>query len=164
MKVGLDSNVLVASVKKVGEPFHDSVLELSKKMKDENVSGISSALALIELPGALASSSKMPIEKIYEVTASVQGQFNLKIMGFESYVDLAKDLMFEFRDLKSKWQIGSADFHHIATSIQESCDFFVTTDEKHLLRTVCREAFEKRIKIINPIQALGSFLKGHDLD
>jgi len=41
-----------------------------------------------------------------------------------------------------------------ATSIQEGCDLFVTTDEKHLLRTVCREAFEKHIKIINPIQSL----------
>ncbi|MGD0175583.1 MAG: hypothetical protein ABSC50_02020 [Candidatus Bathyarchaeia archaeon] len=54
----------------------------------------------------------MPIEKIYEVTASVQAAFKLKIVEFEDYVDLAGELMFEFRDLKSKWQIGSADFHH----------------------------------------------------
>jgi predicted nucleic acid-binding protein len=154
MKIGIDSNVLVASVKKLGEPFHDSALELSKRIKDENGSGISSALVLIEVPGALAASSRMPIENIYEVTASVQDQFNLSIMEFESYVDLAKDLMFEFRDLKSKWQIGSADFHHMATSIQEGCDLFVTTDEKHLLRTVCRKAFEKHIKITSPTQAL----------
>ena len=154
MKIGLDSNALVASVKKLGEPFHDSALELSKRVKDENGSCIGSALVLIEIPGALASSSNMPIEQIYEVTASIQEQFNLSIMQFGSYVDLAKDLMFEFRDLKSKWGIGSADFHHIATSIQEGCDFFVTTDEKHLLRTICREALEKHIKIINPAQAL----------
>ena len=154
MKVGIDSNVLVASVKKLGEPFHDSALELSRRIKDENGSGISSGLVLIEVPGALAASSKMPIEKIYEVTATVQEQFNLKIMQFESYVDRARDLMFEFRDMKSKWQIGSADFHHLATSIQEGCDFFVTTDEKHLLRTVCKEALERHIKIINPAQAV----------
>jgi predicted nucleic acid-binding protein len=154
MKIGIDSNVLVASVKKLGEPFHNSALELSKRLRDENGSGITSALALIEIPGALASSTRMPIEKIYEVTSSIQSQFNLKIMEFESYVDLARDLMFEFRDLKSKWQIGSADFHHMATSIQEGCDLFVTTDEKHLLRTVCREAFRKHIKIISPTQAL----------
>ncbi len=154
MKIGLDSNVLVASVKKLGEPFHDSSIALSRKIKDEEGSVVGSALVLIEVPGALASSSKIPIEKIYEVTASVQDQFNLRIMEFESYVDLAKDLMFEFRDLKSKWQIASADFHHVATSIQEGCDLFVTTDEKHLLRPVCREAFEKHIKIVNPTQAL----------
>jgi predicted nucleic acid-binding protein len=154
MKVGIDSNVLVASVKKLGEPFHDSALELSKRMKDESRSGISSALVLTEVPGALAASTKMPIEKIYEVTASVQEEFNLSIMEFESYVDLARDLMFEFRALKSRWQIGSADFHHIATSIQEGCDLFVTTDEKHLLRPVCRVAFEKHIKITDPTQAL----------
>lgn len=154
MKIGLDSNVLVASVKKLDEPYHDSCLALSKRIRNENGSGIGSALVLIEVPGALAASSKIPIEKIYEVTASVQDQFNLRIMEFGSYVDLAKELMFEFRELKSRWQIGSADFHHIATSIQEGCNHFVTTDEKHLLRSTCREAFEKHIKIINPIQAL----------
>ena len=37
-------------------------------------SGLASALGLIEVPGALAASSKMPIEKIYEVTASVMGR------------------------------------------------------------------------------------------
>lgn len=154
MKFGIDSNVLVASVKKLGEPFHDSALELSRRIIDENMSGVSSALVLTEVPGALAASSKMPIENIYEVTAAVQDQFNLRIMEFESYVKLANELMFEYRDLKSKWQIGSADFHHIATSIQEGCELFVTTDEKHLLRTVCRQALEKQIKVINPTQAL----------
>jgi predicted nucleic acid-binding protein len=154
VRVGLDSNVLVASVKAPGEPYHDAAVELSKRIVKENVSSIGSALILIEIPGALASSTKMPIEKIYEVSASVQAGFKLKIMEFESYVDLASELMFEFRDLKSRWQIGSADFHHIATSIQENCGFFVTTDEKHLLRQVCREAFEKHIKILSPDQAL----------
>ena len=154
MKLGLDSNVLVASVKKFGEPFHDSALALSKRIRDEDGTGIGSALVLIEVPGALASASKMPIEKIYEVTASVQDQFNLSIMEFQSYTDLARDLMFEYRDLKSKWQIGSADFHHIATSVQEGCEVFVTTDEKHLLRATCKDAFEKHIRILNPTQAL----------
>jgi len=154
MRFGLDSNVLVASVKKLGEPYHDSALTLSKLIKDENGSGIGSALILVELPGALASSSKMPIEKIFEVTASIQQEFNLRIMEFEAYTSLARDLMFEFRDLKSKWQIGSADFHHVATSVQEGCDLFVTTDEKHLLRTACRDAFEKHIRILSPTEAL----------
>jgi len=154
MKLGLDSNVLVASVKKLGEPFHDSALALSKRIRDQDGTGIGSALVLIEIPGALASASKMPIEKIFEVTASVQDQFNLTIMEFQSYTDLARDLMFEYRDLKSKWQIGSADFHHIATSVQEGCDAFVTTDEKHLLRAPCKDAFKKHIRIVNPTQAL----------
>lgn len=154
MKIGLDSNVLVASVKKPGEPYHDSALELSEKIANESVSSIASALVLIEIPGALASSTKMPIERIYEVSVSLQTGFKLRIMDFEGYVDLARELMFEFRELKARWQIGSADFHHIATSIQESCDLFVTTDEKHFLRTVCRENFEKHIKIVNPRQAL----------
>jgi predicted nucleic acid-binding protein len=154
MKIGLDSNVLVASVKKPGEPYHDSVLELAKKAAREDVSCVASALVLIEIPGALASSTNMPIERIYEISASLQTAFRMRIMEFGGYVDLARELMFEFRDLKSKWQIGSADFHHVATSIQESCDLFVTTDEKHLLRPVCRKQFEKHIRMVNPHQAL----------
>jgi predicted nucleic acid-binding protein len=157
MKIGLDSNVLVASVKKPGEPYHDSALELAKKFAREDVSSVASALVLIEIPGALASSTHMPIERIFEISTSVQRAFRLGIMEFEGYVDLARKLMFEFRDLKSKWQIGSADFHHLATSIQESCDLFVTTDEKHLLRTACKENFERHIKIVDPHQALEVF-------
>jgi hypothetical protein len=36
MKTGLDSSVLVASVKKIGEPFHDSSIALPRKIKDED--------------------------------------------------------------------------------------------------------------------------------
>lgn len=50
MKVGFDSNVLVASVKKPGEPYHDSSLELAKKVAQEDVSSVASALVLIEIP------------------------------------------------------------------------------------------------------------------
>jgi predicted nucleic acid-binding protein len=153
LKLGFDSNVLVASVKKVGEPYHNSAIELAHKVSQAHMSGIASVLVLIEVPGALAS-TKMPVEKIYQVSTSLQLNFNLTIMGFEAYVDPARELMFEFRELKSKWQMGSADFHHIATSIQEGCDFFVTTDEKHFLRPECRKHFEKHIKVANPDEAL----------
>jgi len=162
LKMGLDSNVLVASVKKVGEPYHRATLELARTISREDVSSVASGLVMIEVPGALASSSRMPIEKIYEVTVSVQANFKLKIMEFEAYVDLARDLMFEFRDLKSKWDIGSADFHHVATSIQEGCDFFVTTDERHLLRAECRENFEKHMKIVDPKEALEALRIKHE--
>jgi len=117
LKVGLDSSVLVASVKKLGEPYHNSAIELARKISQEDMPSVASALVLIEVPGAL-SSTRMPIEKIYQVSISLQASFNLRIMEFEAYVDLARDLMFEFRELKSKWEIGSADFHHVATSIQ----------------------------------------------
>ena len=147
---------MVASVKKVGEPYHDSAIELARRVSRADVSSLASALVLIEVPGALAS-TKMPIEKIYQVLASLQANFNLRIMEFEAYVDLARELMFEFRELKSKWQIGSADFHHVATSIQEGCDFFVTTDEKHLLRSECRKHFEKHIRIAHPDEAVEAF-------
>ena len=154
MKVGLDSNVLVASVKKGGEPQHNSAVNLANEISKRDAVGVASALVLIEVPGALCSSTKMPVEMIYEVLASLQANFKLRIAEFEAHVALARDLMLEFRGLKSKWEIGSTDFHHIATSIAEGCDLFVTTDEKHMLREECRKEFEKYIRIATPNQAL----------
>lgn len=154
MKVGLDSNVLVASVKRSGEPHHNSAISLAKEISKQDGVGVVSALVLIEVPGALSSSTRMPVEKIYEVLASLQANFRLRIAEFEAHTALARDLMFEFRGLKSKWEIGSADFHHIATSIANGCDLFITTDEKHMLREECRKEFEKYIKIVAPNQAL----------
>ena len=153
MKIGLDSNVLVASVKKAGEPYHNSAVKLADEISKRNAVGVASALVLIEVPGALCSSTKMPVEKIYEVLASLQANFKLRIAEFEAHASLARDLMFEFRGLKSKWEIGSADFHHIATSIAEGCDLFVTTDEKHIMREECRNEFAKHIRIATPDQA-----------
>jgi predicted nucleic acid-binding protein len=77
MKIGLDSNVLVASVKKLGEPFHDSALELSKRIRDENGSGIGSALVLMEIPGALVSSTKTRVVARYTPFRSA-GRSDLK--------------------------------------------------------------------------------------
>ena len=116
--------------------------------------GVASALVLIEVPAALCSSTKMPVEKIYEVLASLQDNFRLRIAEFEAHAGLTRDLMFEFRGLKSKWEIGSADVHHLATSIAEDCDVFVTTDEKDMLREECRKEFGKHIRIVAPNQAL----------
>ncbi len=61
MKVGLDISVLIASVKRVGEKYHKEAQELSKKISQEGHQGICSPLLLIELPGALASLTTMPI-------------------------------------------------------------------------------------------------------
>ncbi len=156
MKIGLDASVLVAWVKKIGEKYHEDALELSIRITSDGHHGMSSALLLIELPGALASSTTMPIEKIYDVEASVMEKFRLGIKPYEPYVDRAVEFMLEFRSLKTKWEIGSADFHYLATSHQEGCDFFVTTDEKHLLRAECKEAFSKYIRILAPDEAASS--------
>jgi predicted nucleic acid-binding protein len=85
----------------------------------------------------LASSTTVPIDRIYEALLSVQEHFRLNIMAYESCLERAKELIFEFRELKSKWKIGYADFYHLATCIDEGCSFFVTTDERHLLRDEC---------------------------
>jgi predicted nucleic acid-binding protein len=82
LKIGLDSNLLIASVKKHAEPYHGSALELGRRASKEEISSVASALVLIEITGALASSTKMPVEKIYEVVASLHTNFNLRIMEF----------------------------------------------------------------------------------
>ena len=156
MKVGLDASVLVASVKRTGEKHHEDALTLAKKMGTGEHEGVCSALLLIEITGALASSTTMPVEKIYDVELSLIKGFRVNMRPFELYADRTVDLMLEFRDLKSKFGIGSADFHYLATASGEGCDFFVTTDEKHLLKRECRERFSKYIPIHTPSEALRS--------
>lgn len=58
MKVGLDSTVLVASVKRAGKPHHNSAVNLAKEISERDGVGVASALVLIEVPGALSSSTK----------------------------------------------------------------------------------------------------------
>jgi predicted nucleic acid-binding protein len=144
--------VLIASVKKIGEKYHNDVLGISHKITERHHEGICSSLLMIELPGALASSTTMPFEKIYEV--SVIENFRAAVMPYEAYVKRAVELMLEFRDLKARYEIGSADFHYLATSVQEGCEFFVTTDEKHLLRPSCRDALSRHLKVLAPDEAL----------
>ncbi len=144
----------MASVKKAGEKYHGDAVELSRRIIRGGHDTLSSALVLVELPGALAASTNMPVEKIYEVEASAGENIRLSIMAFEPYVERAVEFMFEFRDLKSRWEIGSADFHYLATSYQEGCEFFVTTDERHLLRTETRKVFSKYLKVLAPDEAV----------
>lgn len=153
MKIGLDSGALLASVKRVGEKNHEGALGLSRMIARGEHQGICSALVLTEVPGALASATGMPVDKIYETELSLLNDFRVNIRPFEQYADVAVDLMLEFRDLKRKADINSADFHHLATAIGESCEFFFTVDEKRLLRADVREAFSRRIQISSPSDA-----------
>lgn len=151
MRLGIDTSALIASVKKKGEKFHDSAILLSDFIKDNGHIGIASSLVLIELPGALTTSA-LPVEKIFEVQASVQDNFNLEILSYDEYVGRTVELMMEFRDLKRI--LGAADFHHLATSIKEGCEIFITVDEHHLLSAETKQALQKYISILSPDEAL----------
>lgn len=158
MKLGIDTSALIASVKKKAEKFHDSAILLSDLIKDRGHRVIVSSLVLIELPGALIMTT-MPLERIFEIESSVQENFNLEILSYEDYVDRTIELMMEFRDLKRALKIGAADFHHLATSVQEKCEMFITVDEHHLLMDETKQAFKKYINILDPNEALPK-LKG----
>lgn len=151
MKLGLDTSVLIASVKKRGEKYHSSAVELAETVKKNSHVGVASSLVLVELPGALAT-TRMPVEKIYETESSLEQSFNLEIMSYENYVDRTVDLILEFRDVKRRLGIGAADFHHLATSIDEGCSSFVTVDERHLLRGETVDALKRHIDILSPKQ------------
>lgn len=153
MKVGLDSSVLVASVKRVGEKFHAGAIELAVGIRKGGHQGVCSALVATELPGALLASTSMPIERVYEVQVSTLSAFRATLMTYEPYVAKTMELMIEFRELKSKWGIGSADFHHLATAVAEGCSIFVTTDERHLLRKESRAELSKMLEITDPAGA-----------
>ncbi len=154
LNVGLDASTLIASVKRDGEKFHGDALELARRIKDQGHRGVSSSLALIEVPGALSSSTRMPIEKVYDVLVSVLAGFSVDIMPFEGQVDRAVEFMLEFRELKRKADVGSADFHYLAAAYNEGCGLFVTTDEKHLLRPEVRNSLSKYLEVVTPSEAL----------
>jgi predicted nucleic acid-binding protein len=153
LKIALDASVLIASVKRVGEKYHREALTLARRILAGDHECISSALVLIELPGALGSTT-MPLEKVYETETSLLKGFNVTVRPFDPFVDRAMDLILEFRDLKRKYGIGSADFHYLATASAEGCDSFISTDEKHMLRSECRESFSKYISVQSPAQAI----------
>jgi len=156
LKVGLDSSVLVASVKRVGEKHHADSLRLSELIKSGGHTGICSALAMIEIPGALASSTTMPLEKIFDVEVSLIDAFRISFSAFEPHADMTVEMMLEFREIKRKFGIGSADFHHLATATAEGCPIFATSDERHLLRPECRERLSKYVRICSPAEAAES--------
>jgi hypothetical protein len=81
--ISLDSNVLGASIKRTGEPYHDPELELSKKITRENVTSIGRALALAEIPRALASSTK--IQLVLSVAVLFAGSLTIFIASFVCY-------------------------------------------------------------------------------
>ncbi len=156
MRVGLDSSVLVASVKRAGEKHHADSLRLSELMKRGSHTGVCSALATIEIPGALASSTTMPLEKIYDVEVSLIDGFRISFSAFEPHAGMTVEMMLEFRELKRKLGIGTADFLHLATVSAEGCAIFATTDERHVLRPECRAQLSKYIRICSPAEAAQS--------
>lgn len=145
---------MIASIKRIGEKHHLDSLRLSEKIRTGDHTGVCSALALIEIPGALASSTMMPLEKIYDVELSLIDGFRVSFSAFEPHADMAVEMMLEFRKLKRAFGIGSADFHHVATATAEGCALFVTTDERHLLRQKSKDELKKYIQICSPAEAL----------
>jgi hypothetical protein len=67
--------------------------------------------------------------------------------------------MMKLRNLKRTLKIGAADFHHIAASIKEKREIFVTVDERHLLKAETKQALQKYINILNPGEALHKLKK-----
>lgn len=154
MNVGLDASTLLASVKREGEKFHNEALELARMISVRGVRGVSSALVHIEVPGALSSATSMPIEKVYEVTASLMAGFSVDTPPFEGQVERATEMMLDLRSTKRKAGIGSADFHYLSTAYNHGCRIFITTDEKHLLRQDFRKAVSSYLEVVNPKEAL----------
>ena len=138
----------------MAEKHHSGALELSRLTVAGAHQGICSALVLTEVPGALASSTAMPVEKIFETERSLLESFKVNIRPFEEYADRAVDLMLEFRQMKRRLDINSADFHHLATATGEGCPIFVTTDERHLLREETKSAFSAYVRICPPHEAV----------
>lgn len=141
-------------MKKRNEKFYEDSVELSRMTQAGRHEAFASALTLIEVPGGLASSTSLSIERIYEVVVTVQQAFTLQIMSFEPYLEKTIQLFLQLRGVKRRRNIVSADFHHLATAIQEGCEIFVTTDERHLLAEDVRDSLKEYISLVDPRAAM----------
>jgi predicted nucleic acid-binding protein len=141
-------------VKKRNEKYHEDSVKLSKMTRTGRHEAFASALILIEVPSGLASSTSLSIERIYEIAVTLQQAFTLQIMSFEPYLEKTIQLFLQLRDVKRRHNIVSADFHHLATAIQEGCEIFVTTDERHLLAEDVRDALKGYINLVDPRTAM----------
>lgn len=159
MKFALDTGVLVASVKSRDEKFNVPAMRLVSILREQGHDVVFSALAIEELRGALASSTSMPSEKIFEVERSLEEALKPVIVSCDKYIEKTCELLLSFRDLKRKKRMPSADFHHLASAIGERADFFVTVDQKHLLAPETKEAMAGLIRILDPEEALSSTLR-----
>jgi len=154
LKVALDTGVLIASIKRTGEKFHDASLRLITELGRGRHEVLFSVLVIEELRGGLASATLLPPDKIPEVEANLLRAVTPVVLPFEDYVEKTKELLLQFREIKRRKRIPSADFHHLATAIQERCDFFVTIDERHILDDQMRERLSIVLRAVNPIEAL----------
>lgn len=154
MKVSLDTGVLVASIKRRGEKFHNASLTLISELGSRGHQSSISIMALEELRGALASATRMPPEKVIETELSLQSALKPRILPYEDYVEKTREILLQFRDLKRKKRIPTADFHHLASAVQEKSDLFVTIDERHLLSPEAKEQLSGAIRVVNPEEAL----------
>jgi predicted nucleic acid-binding protein len=149
-----DSSLLIAALKK-SEKHHEDARFIIENLGSNE--GIASSLATIEVPGGLASSTRLPEAAIRRIVGVFQEKYHITFLPFEPFIEDAIELTIELRDLKRRFEIPTADLFHLATAKATSASAFITIDMKHMLRTELVEAFSKYSKILNPSQARAQF-------
>ncbi len=150
MIICLDSSFLIAALKKNEKHHMDATFIMENMGSNE---GIASSLAVIEVPGGLASSTNLSEQAIRRVVGVFQEKYHITFLPFEPFIEDAIELMIELRELKRRYEIPTADLFHLATAKASSASAFITTDMKHLLRKDVVDAFSKYARILDPSQA-----------
>jgi len=152
-----DSSLLIAALKKNEKQHEDARFIIENLGSNE---GIASSLATIEVPGGLASSTRLSEPVIRRIVGVFQEKYHITFLPFEPFIEDAIELMIELRDLKRRFDIPTADLFHLATAKATSSSAFVTIDMKHMLGRELVETFSKYSKILDPSQARAEFF-GH---
>lgn len=150
MKIYFDSGVLVSAFKQINERFHSHSKLLLESIRSGEHEGETSELSIVEFAGAFASNTRAPIEQVVGMLSTLQSQYHLRFTSFGDSVIESIEFQYEFRELKRKYGIPSADLYHAATSKSVRAHFLASVDARHLLRDEVRSTLKHHIVILNP--------------
>ncbi len=153
MRLYLETSVLLASIKKYEEPEHENAQAIVKSAPSTNEL-VTSSLSVTELTVALAKRTREPEKRVGDIISLLTGTHELRVLSHDDFLDATKLVAFTERDLCRRFNIPSADIHHISAAYQLEAAYLITTDKKHLLREEARKQLAHYVSILSPGEAI----------
>ncbi len=149
MRLYLDTSAILASIKEREEPEHNDAQALVKSAPSINEL-VTSSLSITELTVALAKRTREPEARIGDIITLLTETYDLQIFNHDDFLDATRLVAFEQRNLCRRYDIPSADVHHVSAAYQLEASHLVTTDKKHLLREEARKGLARYVSILSP--------------
>lgn len=155
MRLHLDTNKLLASIREREEPEHDEARTLVKSAPSMNEL-VTSSLSITELTVALAKRTREPETRIGDIITLLTETHSLQVFNHDDLLDATRLVAFAERGLCRRYNIPFADVHHVSAAYQLEASHLITTDKKHLLRADARRRFARYVSILSPKETAAS--------